>query len=1419
MATPNAIAVALFNAAAGAYTGQIASDPNSMANAAGLILQKDISNDALYVEHLLGNFGVTPSNPIYLEAKNALTGLVQTQGRGQAAVAAIDFLKSQEAAANPYALVALNFAVKVASATMYSSSNPNERDITKLVSGVTGVDTDQVAISDALAAINPAFSASLQAALAAADAKAQADKVAAVAAQKALSDAAIKSATDKAAADLKAAQDKAFADAAAAKATLDKVVADDAAALKAANALAAEAAVKAAADKAAAAAAVDKTSDNAAAITAYLKATAATLGLTGYETMTDLQLVNIIKYSDNQAVAAAVDKSTDNPSAITNFLKSTASDLGVSGTASMSNSQLINAIKTVNDSAVAAAQKSIDDGLASIAAQKALSDAAALKVITDAAAAQAVIDRANAVEAQRLLDVEAARLLKVTTDAALAAAQSNYQTALQEVQRLTNLSGLTQSLTTGNDTVLAVSSGNDTISATNLTYGTDDLIVDTSILDLDVLVLSVDNADIATTPVVVGFENINVNVTSQYAGITLPTVFSFNADNLRKSTLNFDVTNVNSVVTDLVVTNLPLGVAVNSSNEFTTVSLSADDNAIVNYTGQATSLTIDSPSTAMVTDVVATVTTTSAGTFTTDSDAVVRFTASADTNVTASNAVTLTVTSAGQATISANAADTVSVTATEEALVTANSAETVNFVTGDGIDSTSSSAIDSTLTSSNANNIQVNISGRSSATVVDVSGAVNVNSVAVTGSQNVTIKVGLAGIDGLGTSTTSDTTDDNLFIVSNANTGSTTLWIKSNGGDADFSRANVNSIVVGTAMASADDLTLANTGALVVVAVDQTSDLELIAKNAATKTTNSVNVAIKDNGAANVDGDLAFGLKLTSFGTATLTNNDINAASSIGAISATDTTVFNIASGTQGFTETSTIALASTGILNVSGSGAVNLGSAVTASEVVGTSSFGAITIGLTGASTVGKVTTGLGADVLSISSAVRSSGSYVLATNAGADSLTISLAQDFSWNGGADNDSLKIVGDLNLRSKTVTLTDVNAIYLDTGSTTTSATLTINPATLAGNLAFNLIGTVGGVDTLLVDGGTTVTNDVINGGSIAVEENYAVLSLSGGPGNDTITGSTAADILNGGLGNDSLTGGSGGDTYIFNTGDVDAGETIVESDTGSGTDTVYVQTTTDFTNMAASSFDNIEAITFAASQSATFVGAQLTGEVIALTGTASEEIVTVNVEAGSTFASYLTNAAANINKISYLAPTTGTTQESITGGAMNEVIRGYLGDDFLAGGGGTDTYIFEATNNGLDRITFGVVDGSTVDDKLDFTNCSITGAANMGYITEDKTATTLTSNAIGDNIMILQAAYYADAAALNLSTMLFAASYSGIAKVLFLYSSSDSTDVRVATATISDAGNVSGAVDVAVLVGLTLSEAVSGLGTGNFVLS
>ena len=266
MATVNAISVALFNAAAAGYSNQIAKDTNSLANAVGLILEQDIATDAQFVEHLLTNLGVVRSMSVYSGAKNALDELVFSIGRGQATTVAIDFLKAQEGAANDYGLVALNFAIKVNSATQYSSANPNERDVTKLVGVLTGVDTDQVAINNALTAVNPNFATNLTAALAAAETKAAADKAAEIAALKVTFEANAKNAADKAATDLKAALDKASADAATTKSSSDKALADANAATKAANEKANEAAIKAVNDKAAAIAAVDKTTDNVAAI-------------------------------------------------------------------------------------------------------------------------------------------------------------------------------------------------------------------------------------------------------------------------------------------------------------------------------------------------------------------------------------------------------------------------------------------------------------------------------------------------------------------------------------------------------------------------------------------------------------------------------------------------------------------------------------------------------------------------------------------------------------------------------------------------------------------------------------------------------------------------------------------------------------------------------------------------------------------------------------------------------------------------------------------------------------------------------------------------------------------------------------------------------------------------------------------------
>jgi hypothetical protein len=1432
MATVNAISVALFNAAAGGYAAQIARDSVSLANAVGLILEKDIPTDAVFIEHLLSNFGVSSSSSVYFEAKRALENLVISQGRAQAAIVAIDFLKSQEGAANEYGAIAMNFANKVESATQFSNNNTTEKDITKLISAVTGVDTDQVAITNAVVSAEIVAAAKLASAVAATQVKAAADQAAAIAAQKAVADAIAQNAADKAATDLQLALQQAATDAAVQKAAAEKALADASAALKAANDRAAEAAVKAELDKQTAIDTIDKTTDNAAAITAFLKAQAALAGLTGYETLTDTQLVNAIKSSDNQTIAGVVDKTTDNPAAITAYLRAAAADLGVSGTLAMQDDQLLNAIKTANDVAVAAAQKAVDDALAAVVAENTAANAAAAKAEADQAAAEAAaaLNEANAkavadaeaaaealiaaVAAQKAIDDALAASVKATTDAAAATAAASLKTANAQIVALQNMTGTSYSLSTANDTILAVSGGNDTVTGTNLTYGTEDLIVDTSTADLDVLTLSTAD-DISALPVIAGIENINVNVTSVFAGSTDIETLTFDANNIRNGTVNFDVTNASSVVYKLGVTNVATGVALTSASEYTNVDISGDDNAVITFTGSPTTLLIDSDS-GNLTNLTATVTATTVGTVSSDADGTITLTTSADTTATLNSATTATVTSAGQATVYANTADTVTVTSTEETLLTANAAENVTISSGDGIDSVSATAIESTLTSSNLNNIIVNVSGRSSATILDVTSAPTVHRLNVSGAQNITLKVGLDDVDGLGSSTIA-TDDDNLLTVSNTSTGTVNLWIKNSGGDADFSAASVSSIVLGTDLSITDDLTIAS-GTSIVSAADQTYDLALIAKNAS-NTNNTVSISVQNNATSNVSGDLSGGITLTSFKSATLTNNDTDAAAYVGAISASGTD-FTIASGTQGFIESSTIALGS-GTLYVTGTGPVNLGTQITATEVSASSSSGAITLALAGAATVGAVTTGSGADAITLNGA-RTAGDYTITTNGGNDSLTITTVEGFTWTAGSGYDTLNLDSTIDLSAQSITLSSMDAIQLDT-SGNAAETLTLSAATFNTNNTFTLLGN-GTMDYLVIEG--TSSADTINASGVAVEIAEANLRINGYAGDDVITGSDFADTLYGGAGIDTIAGGNYGDTYLFYAGDVGNGESIVEASNGSGTDTFSVLTNTDFSLMTAASFDNIEAITLASGVSAIFTGLQLTGESLTLTGSGSTETLTVNMGVGETLVSGLATGT-NFETITYNG---STGDEYITGSALAETIVGGAGNDVIGGKDYTsgvsndtvvDTIMFSiAASNGIDSIYLGVKDGTAIDDVLNFTaNGAFIGTTSESLVLvtdTDVTSAVATSLNTSRNILILTADYFDDALALSTASTLFTDCDTG--DLLIIYAASSTGNARIAVATLNAGGDVTAATDVAILVGLTITEASTGFSASNFVL-
>jgi hypothetical protein len=869
------------------------------------------------------------------------------------------------------------------------------------------------------------------------------------------------------------------------------------------------------------------------------------------------------------------------------------------------------------------------------------------------------------------------------------------------------------------------------------------------------------------------------------------------------------------VVYKLGVTNVATGVALTSASEYTNVDISGDDNAVITFTGSPTTLLIDSDS-GNLTDLTATVTATTVGTVSSDADGTITLTTSADTTATLNSATTATVTSAGQATVYANTADTVTVTSTEETLLTANAAENVTISSGDGIDSVSATAIESTLTSSNLNNIIVNVSGRSSATILDVTSAPTVHRLNVSGAQNITLKVGLDDVDGLGSSTIA-TDDDNLLTVSNTSTGTVNLWIKNSGGDADFSAASVSSIVLGTDLSITDDLTIAS-GTSIVSAADQTYDLALIAKNAS-NTNNTVSISVQNNATSNVSGDLSGGITLTSFKSATLTNNDTDAAAYVGAISASGTD-FTIASGTQGFVESSTIALGS-GTLYVTGTGPVNLGTQITATEVSASSSSGAITLALAGAATVGAVTTGSGADAITLNGA-RTAGDYTITTNGGNDSLTITTVEGFTWTAGSGYDTLNLDSTIDLSGQSITLSSMDAIQLDS-SGNAAETLTLSAATFNTNNTFTLLGN-GTMDYLVVEG--TSSADTINASGVAVEIAEANLRINGYAGDDVITGSDFADTLYGGAGIDTIAGGNYGDTYLFYAGDVGNGESIVEASNGSGTDTFSVLTNTDFSLMTAASFDNIEAITLASGVSAIFTGLQLTGESLTLTGSGSTETLTVNMGVGETLVSGLATGT-NFETITYNG---STGDEYITGSALAETIVGGAGNDVIGGNDYTsgvsndtvvDTIMFStAASNGIDSIYLGVKDGTAIDDVLNFTaNGAFIGTTSESLVLvtdTDVTSAVATSLNTSQNILILTADYFDDALTLSTASTLFTDCDTG--DLLIIYAASSTGNARIAVATLNAGGDVTAATDVAILVGLTITEASTGFSASNFVL-
>lgn len=287
------------------------------------------------------------------------------------------------------------------------------------------------------------------------------------------------------------------------------------------------------------------------------------------------------------------------------------------------------------------------------------------------------------------------------------------------------------------------------------------------------------------------------------------------------------------------------------------------------------------------------------------------------------------------------------------------------------------------------------------------------------------------------------------------------------------------------------------------------------------------------------------------------------------------------------------------------------------------------------------------------------------------------------------------------------------------------------------------------------------------------------IAFDGGNGNDIFTGGTVANDLDGNAGNDNLTGGAAADTIVGDAGadtltgaagddSIDGGEDNDVIDGGTGLNTLS----------GGSGADDIQGGSLVDS---------ITGGTGAdtITGQGGADIIDAGAEA-----------------------------DSITAGA---------GDDSITGGTGIDTYVFaDDSTNGIDTIVMeaGDVDGSAIDDLFDFT----ANSAFIGTTTEDivivndvNLSSGDTLGAAGDNIIILTGQFFADDTALAAATTTDLVNLS-TGDAIVIYSSSSSADARVAVVSIAASGDITAAEDVAILTGLTVTEASTGFSNASFVL-
>ena len=812
------------------------------------------------------------------------------------------------------------------------------------------------------------------------------------------------------------------------------------------------------------------------------------------------------------------------------------------------------------EAAAAAATAAAASEAAAVAAANAAAATAA-----EAAAATAAADKAAAVAAAEATAAEAAAVAA----AELAAVQAAYDALVAPVSLAT---------TTSTDT-LSGTAGNDVFTATQATLSSADIIVDNSTTDNDTVnITATDDLVAGNAATIVGVENVNYVIQAFATAAGTATVFNVDASGVAATNMSLDVDQAGSSIVSATVTGLATGTTLTANADFTgTVTATGDDNAVLTV-NTASAVVVANSGTGALTG--STITSSSAGAATGSGNVAVHMTSNSDAaavmNATGTNAdleisaaaatsVTASATGAIIADASADAntanltaATTVNLTAVDEivAEMTAATAATLSAGFGDATTVTNSVITGAALT-------DLNLSGNGSAPTFNTEAATSVDTIVISGDQNVTVEMGLDDVAALAAA--------NALTVTDTGTGTSTIDFVSGTGAANLS--NVAADVINLGVANNAAVTYAS-GANVIVSANQAAgSFDGVDASAAT---NTLTISMNDGSATNSATNTLNGVTFTDFASVTIDGSVDDAGTTLTAITASaDNTNITVNAGANGVTLAGTTTLG-TGALVINSSAAIAGGATALTAGSLTTSGAGALTMTAIDASALNSVTTDSGADNLTISA---TGASINVSTGAGNDTVNLGASttalMTYTLDGGEGFDTLGLTDGTNVTGGSLVTSGFERINIIEAGTNGTSAVTVNNADLTGQsyivatdeagvvtltvsmAAGEAISDLSGLvfDTasfqatdIVVVNNAVITNQTITGSTTLINQ------ITTGAGNDTITGGAAADVIAAGNGTNSVTAGGGNDTITTGTGadtiDAGAGSDVVISGTG-----------------------------------------------------------------------------------------------------------------------------------------------------------------------------------------------------------------------------------------------------------------------------